>query len=413
MVRSGRARPRRGLMLTAMLSFPPVDFDEFHRDLLPPLLVEHGPLAAADIAGVPPLALRLPDGRAYSYEPVPGGVTVTAGDADAATVAELDETAFSDFAHELRSCYGLLYANMVRFPRGDFGGFERWEPALRALYHGRPIYDDDAAAAVREGGPLDHPFTLGESDDALSEFLHRTGFLHVRGVLGANEVDTLRSEVETLRVAATPDDRRSWWAKDESGEDVCCRLLYTSLASPQIGALADDARFRRIAALHGEHLEPELDLLDGISAVIKNPAVVEGLSDLPWHRDCGLGGHPVLCPTVAIGVQLDEASAANGQLVMLAGSWRYSSHQLRRADEERWPVVALNTQPGDVTVHFGHVLHAAPPPTAPDAGRRAMYVTFTRPESIAYIGPMRGYNDVLLAHGDGRVQAPAQVGSPS
>jgi hypothetical protein len=229
-------------------------------------------------------------------------------------------------------------------------------------------------------------------------------------VLAKAEVDTLRGEVARLKAGATPDDKRSWWAKDASGEEVCCRLLYTNLSSPPIGALADDERFRRIGALHGEHLAPELDLLDGIGVVIKNPAVVEGLSDLPWHRDCGLGGHPVLCPTVAIGVQLDEANAANGQLVMLAGSWRYSSHQLRKKDEERWPIVPLDTEPGDVTVHFGHVLHAAPPPTAPDAGRRAMYVTYTRPESIEYIGPMNGYNDVLLAHGDGRVQAPAEVG---
>jgi hypothetical protein len=393
-----------------VLTFPAIDFTDFHEQHLPPLLADHGPLAAADIADVAPLALRLPDGRAYTYTPSRDGVTVTAGDTGAETVAELEPEAFSDFAHELRTTYGLLYAGMVQFPRGDFTGLERWEPALRALYHGRPIYDDAAAAAVREGGPLDRAFTLDDGDDALSEFLHRTGFLHVRGVLGPNEVEAIREEVERLRAGATPDDRRSWWATDDSGQEVCCRLLYTSLSSAPIGALADDDRFRRIGALQGEHLEPELDLLDGISVVIKNPAVVEGLSDLPWHRDCGLGGHPVLCPTVAIGVQLDEANAENGQLVMLAGSWRYSSHQLRRSDEERWPIVALDTEPGDVTVHFGHVLHAAPPPTAPDAGRRAMYVTFTRPESMEYIGPMHGYNDVLLAHGDGRVQAPAEVG---
>jgi Phytanoyl-CoA dioxygenase (PhyH) len=395
-----------------VLTFPEIDFVEFHEQYLPPLLAANGHLAAADVARVAPLALQVGD-RSYTYTPTPDGVAVTAGDTGAETIAEMDAVAFSDFAHELRSNYGLLYAGMTRFPRGDFTGLERWEPALRALYHGRPIYDDAAAAEVREGGPLDRAFTLADTDEDLKSFLHRTGFLHVRGVLSPAEIETFRGEVARLKAVATPDDKRSWWAKDESGEEVCCRLLYTSLSSPPIGALADDERFRRIGALHGERLEPEVDLLDGISVVIKNPAVVEGLSDLPWHRDCGLGGHPVLCPTVAIGVQLDEANAANGQLVMLAGSWRYSSHQLRKKDEERWPIVPLNTEPGDVTVHFGHVLHAAPPPTAPDAGRRAMYVTYTRPESIEYIGPMNGYNDVLLAHGDGRVQAPAEVGSPS
>jgi ectoine hydroxylase-related dioxygenase (phytanoyl-CoA dioxygenase family) len=394
-----------------MLTFPAIDFVAFHQDQLPARLAANVRLAAADVATAEPLALRLAGGPSFTYAPGPDGVTVAPGDDSAATIAAMGPAAFSDFAHELRTTYGLLYAGLVEFPRGDFTGLERWEPALRALFHGRPIYDDVVAAAARAGGPLDRTFTLADGDDALRGFLHRTGFLHVRGVLSAGEVDTLRAEVERIRADATPDDRRSWWAKDAAGAEVCCRLIYTNLASPPIGALADDARFRRVAALHGEQLEPELDLLDGISVVIKNPAVVEGLSDLPWHRDCGLGGHPVLCPTVAIGVQLDEASAENGQLVMLAGSWRTSSHQLRRRDEERWPVVALDTEPGDVTVHFGHTLHAAPPPSAPDAGRRAMYVTYARPESLEYVGPMHGYNDVLLAHGDGRVQAPAEVGA--
>ncbi|MGH9026332.1 MAG: phytanoyl-CoA dioxygenase family protein [Acidimicrobiia bacterium] len=394
-----------------MLTFPAIDFDDFHRQQLPGLLTANGALAAADIANARPLALRLAGGAAYTYTPAPNGVTVTPGDETAATVAELDAAAFTDFVHELRSCYGLLYAGMVGFPRGDFGGLERWEPALRALYSGRPIYDDVAAAAAGDINSLRRPFTLADDNDALGEFLQRTGFLHVRGVFGPDEIDALRAEVERIRAGATPDDQRSWWATDEAGNEVCCRLIYTSLSSAAIGELADDPRLRRLAALSGESLEPELDRIDGISVVIKNPAVVEGLSDLPWHRDCGLGGHPVLCPTIALGVQLDEATAANGQLVMLAGSARHSSHQLRRSDEERWPVVAIDTEPGDVTVHFGHVLHAAPPPTAPDARRRALYVTFTRPESLECVGPMRGYNDVLLAHGDGRVQAPADVGS--
>jgi len=71
------------------------------------------------------------------------------------------------------------------------------------------------------------------------------------------------------------------------------------------------------------------------------------------------------------------------------------------------PVVALDAEPGDVTVHYGHMLHAAPPPSAPDAGRRALYVTFTRPDNLEYVGPMRGYNDVLFVR-DGAVRAPEE-----
>jgi ectoine hydroxylase-related dioxygenase (phytanoyl-CoA dioxygenase family) len=107
---------------------------------------------------------------------------------------------------------------------------------------------------------------------------------------------------------------------------------------------------------------------------------------------------------VAIGIQLDAATAASGQLHFLAGSHRASAHQLQPGNASTLPTVAVDTRPGDVTVHLGHVMHAAPEPAGRGAGRRALYVTFTRPETLEYVGPMRGYNDVLFER-DGRVHS--------
>ena len=68
-------------------------------------------------------------------------------------------------------------------------------------------------------------------------------------------------------------------------------------------------------------------------------------------------------------------------------------------------VAALSTEPGDVTVHFGHTLHAAPPPTDPGAqGRRALYLSFVPPLTFEMVGPGQGYNDVLFTRSAGRVQ---------
>jgi len=153
---------------------------------------------------------------------------------------------------------------------------------------------------------------------------------------------------------------------------------------------------RRVVALTGEELRPADDRIDGLAAVIKNPGAVEGLSDLPWHRDCGLGGHPVLCPGLNVGVQLDHANAANGQLHILAGSHWHSTPPIGPDDERRWPVVAIDTEPGDVTAHFSHVFHAAPPPSSPTAGRRAMYVTYVTDRVFETIPEGSGYNDVVL-----------------
>jgi hypothetical protein len=69
------------------------------------------------------------------------------------------------------------------------------------------------------------------------------------------------------------------------------------------------------------------------------------------------------------------------------------------------PVVAIDTEPGDCTLHFGDVLHAAPPPTGSGRGRRVLYVTFFPESTFASIPPGRGYNDLLLSRDDGLVSA--------
>ncbi|MEX2253890.1 MAG: phytanoyl-CoA dioxygenase family protein [Acidimicrobiia bacterium] len=394
----------------AALEFPPIDFEDFHRIDLPARIeAGNGALAAPDLLGVGPLAFRIADeGVAFTYVPGPDSVEIWATDVAADTVIDISREAFSDFANELRTSFGLLYAGMIGASRGDLGAFERWEPALRALYHGRPILDLRGPRADE----LRRSFTLETDDRSLRESLDANGFLHVRGVFSEEEIAALGAEVEARRAVATPDDGASWWATQADGTAVCCRLIYLARTSELIGDLGDDERLRRLGALGGEGLEPEIDCLDGQSVVIKNPQVTAGLSDLPWHRDCGLGGHPVLCPSVAIGIQLDRASAETGQLHFVAGSHRGSSHPLRPGREAEHPVVAVDAEPGDVTVHFGDVLHAAPPPTGEGPCRRALYVTYTRPETIAYVGAGNGYNDVLFEH-DGQVHAPDEIRFPA
>ena len=392
------------------LEFAPIDFDEFHRVELPARIAAgNGALAGPDLAGVGPIGFKVTDdGSSYSYVPGPDTVEIWSSDVAADTLVELSREAFSDFANELRTSFGLLYAGLADVPRGSFAGFERWEPALRALYHGRPILD----LTKPPGGLTTHTFTLDDPDDAMRAALDANGFLHVRGVFSDDEIAALGAEVERGRAKATPDDGKSWWAKQADGTDVCCRLIYMGEWSPLVAGLGDDPRLRRLAAFGADGLEVEADCLDGQSVVIKNPDVTAGLSDLPWHRDCGLGGHPVLCPSVSIGIQLDRASAETGQLQFVAGSHRGSSHPLQPGDEASAPVVPIDADPGDVTVHFGDTLHAAPPPTGNGPMRRAMYITFSRPETLAYVGPGNGYNDVLFEH-DGQVHAPAEMSQVS
>lgn len=391
--------------------FGPVDFDEHHRRIAVRAAAgdELARAAAHDVAEQPPLTLRLTDGRAWSYVPGPDAIGVVPGAVEGATVVDLDDDAWHQFVHELRTSYGLLYAGLVRMAGRDFETFAHWEPALRALWHDRPIYDPASVTTFVDidGSPLDLAcrFPAGTDDARLAHVLQQTGYVHVQGVFAPDEVAALRQEVDKLTAEARPGDGASWWAKDADGREVCCRLIYTGSRSATIAALGHDPRVLRLGALAGVPLQPSEDRLDGHSVVMKQPGAVEGLADLPWHRDCGMGGHPVLCPGIQVGIQLDAATSETGQLHVLAGSWRHSSHQVTPGAEASLPVVALTTEPGDCTVHHAHVLHAAPTPTGSGQGRRALYVTFVPDIAFEVVGAGQGYNDVIHAR-DGAVNAP-------
>ena len=56
----------------------------------------------------------------------------------------------------------------------------------------------------------------------------------------------------------------------------------------------------------------------------------------------------------------------------------------------------VDTEPGDVTVHFGDTMHAAPPPTGTGPGRRALYTTWMPARAYDAIPAGRSYNDVII-----------------
>jgi ectoine hydroxylase-related dioxygenase (phytanoyl-CoA dioxygenase family) len=387
-----------------------IDFDRFHRVELPGALAarDGGAAAARDVGEGRSLAFRLDDGRAYTYRSTGGRIEIERGSERVGAVAELDAAAFDDLVNERWTIFGLLYPGRMRAVEGTFDGIASWEAALTNVWFARPIYDGaptDVAAL-----DLARSFRLDEDTDAdIARFLHTAGFAVLRGVFAPAEIAAFDGEVRRLRELAKPDDNRSWWATTAEGGEVCCRLTYINERSAALAALHEDARLRRIASWHGEPLTSYPDRLDGHTVVVKNSAVVSGLSDLPWHRDCGMGGHPVLCPTLSVGIQLDHADAENGQLWYLAGSHHHTNRIGEVDRHPEWPVVRVVAEPGDVTVHYAHVLHVAPPPAGSDAHRRTIYVTFNNPRVAEVVPPGKGYNDVVYSQGDGRVRAPAEL----
>ena len=374
----------------------PLDPVTYHRDVLPAHLAgERGAAAAHDTAAVAPLTLVV-DGLPFTYASDGVAVTVTpAADEGARAVVELSSAAWSDLVQLLRTVPSLALAGELTFTRGGFGHLSRWEPALRCLYAGIPIYDP--AAAHLDGVDLAHAFALGDLDadtGAMAEQLQRVGFLHVRGVFTDDEIAALNAEVDRLAAAAAPGDGRSWWATDDNGGEVLCRLVYAGTGSERIAALPADERLQRLVALSPHEYVTANDRMEGEAVLLKTAGELKGLANIPWHTDCGLGGHPIVCPSLAIGVQLTAASADAGRFEAVAGSHGQTCRYAADGDLTGLPVVGVDTEPGDVTLHYADVMHASPPPTGA-GGRRVLYLTWYNPAILDWIAPGRALNDLV------------------
>ncbi len=382
-----------------------LDFDRFHREALPQRLAAgNGALAARAAAGLGSLAFRVPDGGAWSYVPAADGVAVVPGDA-AETVVELSATAFAGIVGELETAPGLIYADSVRCACGDLMRFVRWEPALRAMFGGRPLWNPDQPLLDPRGAPLDveRSFSLDDDPADLAHFLRTAGYLLVKRVFAPGEIASLVATGRRLAAAARPGDRRSWWGRNASGGEVLCRVTHAG-REPELEVLYDDPRLLRLVALSDEKLTARgRSSEQGVTVLFKNPDMREGLSDLPWHRDCGMGGHAAMCPLINLSIYLGAATPDGGELRVLPGSWR-ASVGFAEADDATAPQgIAMAAEAGDVSLHYGDTVHAAPPPRGSGPFRASVLLSFAR-EGAAHHRGESSYNDALLARADGQVE---------
>ena len=95
---------------------------------------------------------------------------------------------------------------------------------------------------------LTQSFTLDDPVADIRDFLQRVGFVHLRGVLDAVEIDALTSDVDDAVLRPRPDDRSSWGTTVE-GREGCNRVNYLNDESPRVAALGADPHFLAIAAL--------------------------------------------------------------------------------------------------------------------------------------------------------------------
>lgn len=392
----------------ALAGFETLDFDDFHQHELPRRLAAgHAALAAPAVARRQSLAFQLPAGDAYTYIPIPDGVAIAPGAAEADTVIELDLESWEGLVHDYESAPGLLYGRRVRCGRGDAMDFVAWEPALRAMYTGRPVFDPYHVRLVDEDDrPLDpeRAFTLEDDRDELARFLRAAGYLLVRGVFASDEVAAFLEEAHELRAEAVKGDKLSWWAKNAAGEEVLCRVTRAA-DKPRLATLKGEPRIGLLAELADVPLVPRDGEGNGVTVIYKNPDITEGLSDLPWHRDCGMGGHSLMCPVMIASVFLTPSSPDSGDLRFLPGSWRGTCGFMDPVRGNAPRGAGFEAEPGDVCIHYGDVMHAAAPPRGRGLGSYRISATtgFARPDARVH-GGRQSYNEVLHGRADGQVE---------
>ena len=361
-----------------------VEAEVFFGEELPKLLADRSELAlpGARELGPRPTAFSV-DGRSWTLTLDDGGINLVDGDEGAKAVVVLDAEGFADLVNDIRTPIGFMTGGDLDMPRGRLDDFLDWAVILRSLIDGIPVHTTGAVEfRDRSGDPLDlgRAFTLDDDPAEMAHFLAEAGFLHIAGVFTEDEMAAVSAEIDAAMPNYSPDDGRSWWAKTVSGEHRLVRLQYFHEQSPTTAALLQDERLQRLATLTDDdhQLRKPGGNANIIEALVKPIGIVEGISDVPWHKDCSLGSHSYRCCSMTVGISVTGADAASGQLRVVPGSHRalIQAGFVRRGLD--LPQVDLPTKTGDVTIHLSCTLHMSQPPVARE--RRVMYTDFSLPD---------------------------------
>ena len=357
-----------------------LDRDAIFDSLIPEALSRNAELAARGLRykNLPALSLSVGD-RTVTLCERSGAMRLEAGHAPDSATAKLDYSALSDLVQDWTTTMGLAMNSRVKMTQGSFEHWVGWEPVLRALFDGRPVHEAGAITLTdRDGKGLDlsRAFERDDDRDEISHFLHQAGFLHLRGVFTKAEMAAVSADLDVALERARQDDGASWWAGNSKGVQQAVRVLFFHEQSAALRTLLQDDRLSWLATITGDNLCGSVDGAGwlGAEGLIKPLDIKTGLSDLPWHKDCGQGQHSYYCNGLSIGISVTGADERSGALGVVPGSHRANVQTAGKDVSLDLPVIKLATQTGDLTVHCSDTLHRAYPPIAHP--RKVVYTGF-------------------------------------
>ena len=325
-----------------------------------------------------PLTIHV-DSRPWTLRADDARITVTQG-SDTGSALRVDAEQFDALIADRVTPMGWLASGSLDMS-GHLSDVLNWWLLLRAALDGTTPHHAGAVEFTdRDGRPLElnRSFAPDDSADDMARFLEQAGFLHIKGLYTGDEMAAVSAEMDVAAPRYADGDGRSWWASLRDGSRALVRMQRFDKESALAAKLVADERLTRIAALTGDgHVASGWDG-NRLEALFKPIGVVQGISDIPWHKDCSLGRHSYDCCGLTVGISVTGADAMSGQLRVVAGSHRalvWPAPSLQPGLD--LPVVDLATETGDVTVHCSCTLHMAQPPV--ERERRVMYTSFSLP----------------------------------
>jgi hypothetical protein len=361
-------------------AFDPADFFD---DELPARIDEHagGIEPALPFVRPRPVVIEV-GGETWSLDADDERVTVRRG-ALAAPTAEVNLGAeqLADLVYDQQTFMSLWASGALDQRAGNIGHLLDWWLVLRAALDGTPIYTPGSVALDDpDGRPLDlhRVFRPDDDPDEMRHFLRTAGFLHIGQLFREDEMNAISADMDRVAPTYTEGDGRSWWARTADGGSRVVRMQGFDRESDGARGLLEDARFLGLADIPGAgHVFGRKRANNRIEALFKPIGVTEGISDIPWHKDCGIGRHSYECCGLTVGISVTGADAVSGQLWAMAGSHRALVWSGVRQPDLDLPEVPLPTRTGDVTLHLSCTMHMAQPPV--ERERRVMYSGFGLP----------------------------------
>ena len=241
--------------------------------------------------------------------------------------------------------------------------------------------------------PLGTRFTLGREITPLQKaFFDRHGFILFANVATRTELDAIYAEVCAIQDRWLAEGRTKVFGiplfvgKDHLGQPFIQRFAFTSMFSDVIRDFVRDARFEPVRRLVGENARVGDNEKDGV--VFNRNLNVPGTTykALGWHTDglrdifYGRG----IKPQLNVGLHFDRCTAATGGLRILPGTHKQglASTLFRKPyfvnNTPDPKEVAVETEPGDLTVHDGQAWHRVERSNivGPESLRRTMYVPY-------------------------------------